>query len=181
MIGLQMQKTRCSTPHHESSHTMNSHFNKEPNKMWLVNRRELLSFISPSFQYPPVPAHRRSAIRSEFQSTMYTIRVITLFYLKSIDTLVRLLGTYLITGAMICALGMILHSINWVFFGSFSSGPLHPWIGIILLPPILRIGILAGGFSIPPLFNRQVRTKGIPIPAERGTESTPPKTTLPSC
>jgi hypothetical protein len=85
---------------------------------------------------------------------MDTIKKIACFYLKSIDAVIRLLGTYLITGMMIFALGVMLHSINWIFFGSFSPGPLHPWIGLILLPPILRLGVLAGGFSIPPLLNR---------------------------
>jgi hypothetical protein len=92
---------------------------------------------------------------------MHAIKRIVLFYLRSLDAVIRLLGTYLITALMICALGLILHSINWLIFGNFSSGPLHPWIGGILLPPILRLGILAGGFSIPPIFNRQDVSKAI--------------------
>ncbi len=86
---------------------------------------------------------------------MDTAKKIARFYLLSIDAVIRLIGTYLITGLMIAVLGILLNSINWLFFGSFSTGPLHLWIGLIALPPIVRLGILAGGFSIPQLFNRE--------------------------
>ena len=88
---------------------------------------------------------------------MDTIKKFARFYLLSIDTVIRLVGTYLITGLMIAALGVVLNSLNWLFFGSFSTGPLHVWVGLIVLPPLLRLGILAGGFSIPPLLNPSKR------------------------
>ena len=84
---------------------------------------------------------------------MNAIKKIARFYLLSIDAVIRLIGTYLITGLLVVALGVLLNSMNWLFFGSFSPGPLHPWIGVLALPPLLRLGILAGGFSIPPLFS----------------------------
>ena len=82
------------------------------------------------------------------------------FYLRSIDTVIRLIGTYLITGLLFAALGVLLNSLNWLLFGVFSTGPLHLWIGLILAPPILRLGILAGGFSIPPLLNSANEREG---------------------
>jgi hypothetical protein len=85
---------------------------------------------------------------------MEAILKIVRFYLLSIDAVIRLIGTYLITGLLFAALGLLLNSLNWLLFGTFSTGPLHLWIGLILAPPILRIGVLAGGFSIPPLLNR---------------------------
>lgn len=75
------------------------------------------------------------------------------FYIKSLDTIVRLFGTIVIIGIMTATLGYFMHSINWVIYGKFEQGPIHPWLGLILLPPLLRLGILAGGFSIPPLIN----------------------------
>jgi hypothetical protein len=82
---------------------------------------------------------------------MQTLIIILRFYIQSLDTVVRLVGTFIIIGIMIAALGCFLHSINWLVYGKYAQGPLHPWLGLILLPPILRLGILAGGFSIPPL------------------------------
>ena len=66
---------------------------------------------------------------------------------------------------MIAALGVALNSINWLLFGNFTAGPLHVWVGVIILPPVMRLGILAGGFSIPPLLNR---SKGQPILKDMG-------------
>jgi hypothetical protein len=90
---------------------------------------------------------------------METLKKFVRFYLQSIDATIRLLGTYLILGLMIAALGIFLNSLNWLFFGSFSTGPLHWWLGMIALPPLLRLGILAGGFSIPPIFGQSASRK----------------------
>ena len=88
---------------------------------------------------------------------MHTLITILRFYIQSLDTVVRLVGTIIIIGIMTAALGYFLHSINWIIYGKFEQGPLHPWFGLILLPPILRLGILAGGFSIPPLIKRKAQ------------------------
>lgn len=85
---------------------------------------------------------------------METILKFVRFYLRSIDAVIRLIGTHLIIGLLFAALGVLLNSLNWLLFGTFTTGPLHLWVGLILAPPILRIGVLAGGFSIPPLLNR---------------------------
>lgn len=82
---------------------------------------------------------------------MQALKKIAGFYLKSLDATVRILGTWFITGLLIAALGAFLNALNWLFLGNFSPGPLHPWIGVILLPPILWIGVTAGGFTVPPL------------------------------
>jgi hypothetical protein len=84
---------------------------------------------------------------------MNMVKKIARYYMLGIDAVIRLIGTCLIVGLMIAALGVVLNAMNWLFFGQFSNGPLHAWIGLILLPPILRLGILAGGFTIPPLWN----------------------------
>jgi hypothetical protein len=92
---------------------------------------------------------------------MQTVIKFLRFYLQSLDTVVRLLGTCVIIGIMTAALGYFLHTINWIIYGKFTQGPMHTWLGLILLPPILRLGILAGGFSIPPLINRSKSREGI--------------------
>jgi len=81
------------------------------------------------------------------------------YYLVSIDAVIRLLGTHIIIALMYAAVGLILNSFNWLFSGSFSTSQFHPWVGLLLAPPILRLGILAGGFSIPPLLG-QCRGRG---------------------
>lgn len=91
---------------------------------------------------------------------MRTILKVARFYLLSIDAVIRLIGTCLIIGLLFAALGVILHALNWLLFGTFSTGPLHVWIGLILAPPILRLGVLAGGFSIPPFLNRSQEAGG---------------------
>ena len=93
---------------------------------------------------------------------MHTLIIILRFYLQSLDTVIRIIGTIIIIGIMIASLGYIMHSINWMIYGKFAQGPLHPWLGLILLPPILRLGILAGGFSIPPLINRKFEIERLP-------------------
>ncbi len=92
---------------------------------------------------------------------MHTITKILHFYLQSLDTLIRLIGTCIILGIMVAVMGYFMHSLNWLIYGKFASGSIHPWLGLILFPPILRLGILAGGFSIPPLINRAKRTEDI--------------------
>ena len=94
------------------------------------------------------------ANKFDIEIQMELILKIARFYLRSIDAVIRLIGTYLITGLLLAALGVLLNSLNWLLFGAFSTGPLHIWIGLILAPPILRLGVLAGGFSIPPLLHR---------------------------
>ncbi len=86
---------------------------------------------------------------------MHIAKQILHFYLQSLDTLIRFIGTCFILGILVVALGYFLHSLNWLVFGAFSQGALHPWLGLILLPPLLRLGILAGGFSVPPLIHRK--------------------------
>ena len=76
------------------------------------------------------------------------------FYLLSVGTVLRLVGASVYTGLLLCALYVASSSLNWVLFGEFSYGPLHAVTALILAPPILRIGVLAGGFTSPPLLNR---------------------------
>lgn len=92
---------------------------------------------------------------------MHILKKVLLFYLRSLDTLIRFIGTCIILGILVAALGGLLHSINWMIFGEFSQGNLHPWLGLVLLPPLLRLGILAGGFSVPPLIHRKKSAEGI--------------------
>lgn len=88
---------------------------------------------------------------------MHIVIKILRFYVQSLDTVIRLVGTLIIIGILIAALGYFMHSMNWMIYGKFAKGPIHPWLGLILLPPLLRLGILAGGFSIPPLINRKTQ------------------------
>ena len=80
------------------------------------------------------------------------LRKFARFYARSLDATIRLFGMYLITGLLLFALDALLKSVNWLLFGAFSPGVLYPWLGLVGVPPILRLGVLAGGFSIPPLF-----------------------------
>jgi hypothetical protein len=82
------------------------------------------------------------------------------FYLLSIGTVIRLVTAYMYTGFLLYALYVVSNSLNWVLVGEFSYGPLHAVTALILAPPILRLGVMAGGFTSPPLLHRaRERTK----------------------
>lgn len=87
------------------------------------------------------------------------LKKIALFYLRSLDASIRLIGCYLVVALIYSALIGILNGLNWLLFGSFSMGPLHLWIGLILTPPILLLGVNVGGFSIPSFLNREENEK----------------------
>ena len=81
-------------------------------------------------------------------------------YLLSIGTVIRLVTAYMYTAFLLGALYVVSSSLNWVLVGEFSYGPLHAVIALILAPPILRLGVMAGGFTSPPILNRaRERTK----------------------
>ena len=51
---------------------------------------------------------------------MHTLIIILRFYLQSLDTVIRIIGTIIIIGIMIASLGYIMHSINWMIYGKFA-------------------------------------------------------------
>lgn len=94
---------------------------------------------------------------------MNTLNKVARFYLASLDTTVRIFGGYFIVALIYGALFGALSGMNWLLSGNFSEGPLHLWLGLILTPPILRLGVFAAGFSIPPIMKRRKKTKKGPL------------------
>lgn len=86
---------------------------------------------------------------------MRTIRKLGWSYLKCVDATIRVLGTYCIMALLTGVVVLLLLCFNWLCFGRFSSGPFDLWVVVPCLPPIVKLSVLGGGFTIPPLFKRK--------------------------
>jgi len=83
---------------------------------------------------------------------MNIAKKIGLSYLKGIDATIRLVGSYLIMCLFIVMIYGVFWGLSYILPLSFDHGTVTGIFSIMLLPFIIRFGLLAGGLLVPPIF-----------------------------
>ena len=85
-----------------------------------------------------------------------------IIYLKGIDALIRFIGSYIIMCLFVLIIYGLSLCISFLPFMSVAPQDLTWILSLLLLPFIVRFGVLAGGLSIPPIFGKKNQTDSIP-------------------
>lgn len=94
----------------------------------------------------------RSSHSQSRNRTMHLAKKILISYLKGIDATIRVLGAYIIIGILFYAIFGLCWLVARLPFIDIGADYLAGAVGLILLPLIMRLGVLGAGLSIPPIF-----------------------------
>ena len=85
---------------------------------------------------------------------MIILKKIGLAYIKGIDATISFIGAY----AIMCILVLVIHglclALSYIPFVEVDAKYMTGVLSLILLPLIMRLGVLGGGLSIPPIMGK---------------------------
>ena len=96
-----------------------------------------------------------SFIPSHYGSMRSLLKTALVSYIKGIDVIIRVIGTCII----IAIVGFLIRMVAALFcllpFVTLEVETLAGIITLVLLPLILRVAVLGGGFTVPPIIWRK--------------------------
>ena len=85
---------------------------------------------------------------------MNLLKKFGLSYLKGIDASIRFIGCYVIMCFFVMVIYGFCTALTYITFITQDAKYLTGILSIVLLPFIIRLGVIAGGLSIPPIFGK---------------------------
>jgi hypothetical protein len=84
---------------------------------------------------------------------------IGLAYIKGIDASIRFIGCYVIMCFFVMVIYGFCIALTYLPFITGDAKYLTGILSIVLLPFIIRLGVTAGGLSIPPVFGKNKKNE----------------------
>jgi hypothetical protein len=86
---------------------------------------------------------------------MNLAKKIGLAYIKGIDATIRFIGSYFIIGILFFMIHGLCVALSFLPLVSSDPKYMTGVLSLVLLPLIVRLGVLGGGLSIPPIFGEK--------------------------
>ena len=86
---------------------------------------------------------------------MNLAKKIGLAYIKGIDATIRVIGSYIIISILFFVIHGLCVALSFLPFVPDDPKYMTGILSILLLPLIMRLGVLGGGLSIPPIFGEK--------------------------